>query len=351
MLVLFYIYENWKAFKQLVSLHFSKNSKEEFSNVITSNGFVPANQSDYSENVIVPSFQRANINMLSNPTLARLDAMRYKAMDAYNKAISEFNGKLDELKTSGDITLDGILVINGSIFPRYKLVMAVLRSKQFFAQSLGANVDETSSELDKYLFLFENLKLSGSAADEEILAMKAKIVNGENLPIFEFFLKDGLNSMTTDEKKFLYDCMIDMKYLTPNGLKVVQSLTIPDASSVIGVEPEESSQLAEVSAEDQLILKSKSVYTSMDISDVIVSPDFDNSLDSYYAGREYLPIDWKCQRDWFECHSHLPDYGLEYYYPSNPNSESEIEMETYDSSYLGIENKGDSSYKSKVKTE
>jgi hypothetical protein len=335
MLVLFYIYENWKAFTQLVSIHFSKDTKESFGNVIASNGFVPANQADYSENVIVPPFQRANINKLSNPTLARLDAMRYKAMDEYNKAIAEFNGKLDELKTSGDITLDGILVINGSIFPRYKLVMAELRTKKFFVKSARNMIsDEPSPELDKYLFLFENLKLSGSATDEEILAMKEKIVKGENLPIFEFLLKDGLNTMSPDEQKFLYDCMIDMKYLTPNGLKVVQSLTIPDASSIIGIEPEVSSQLAEISAEDQLILKSKSVYTSMDISDVIVSPDFDNSLDSYYAGREYLPIDWKCQRDWFECHSHLPDYGLEYYYPSNPESE----MENYESSYLG---KGD----------
>ena len=50
-----------------------------------------------------------------------------------------------------------------------------------------------------------------------------------------------------------------------------------------------------------------SIYAPNYLSDPHYNTNLDIPLtDKYYKNRKYIPQDWKCQRHWFECHSHLP---------------------------------------------
>lgn len=50
-----------------------------------------------------------------------------------------------------------------------------------------------------------------------------------------------------------------------------------------------------------------SIYAPNYVSDPHYNTNLDIPLtDKYYKNRRYIPQYWKCQRHWFECHSHLP---------------------------------------------
>jgi hypothetical protein len=346
--ILFYIYENWQAFKIIISTYFQPQKKELFIDTLkSSNGYVPANYSDNSSHVLVPP--PLQTNKLSNPLLALQEAKREKRLQAYNLAVTEYNNKLEALRKSGDITLQGILVLQGNLFPRYKLVMDVLHSKNFFkiaetpliiSQVVKTEEQQNPNRVTPYLQLIENLRLAGALSDDDILVLKYKIVKATNLAVFDFLAKDDIRIFTEDESEFIKSCMLEMQYITATGLETVKTMILPDASGVlepISVEEEDTGTSLKLNEQDLLILKGKPVYTRMDISDAVINPTFDDSNDAptNIVGEEmdeYILEDWQgvcsgsrckdissrikayCQRPWYECHSHIPEYGMKYYY-------------------------------------
>lgn len=347
-ILLFYIYENWQALKLIIHKYFTTsqsnpNSKESFIDTLkSSNGYTADNYADYSANVLVPPPLQAN--KLRDPLLALQEARREKALQDYNLAVTEFNNKLDALRVSGDITLQGILVLQGELFPRYKLISDVLHSKGFFkvkespmivaqmvASEESKNSNSNSNKITPYMQLIENLRLSGAMSDDDILVLKYKIVTGTNMAVIQLLNKDNIRDFTQDESEFLKSCMLEMQYIAPVGLENIKNLVLPDASGVLEpvVMEENAAVSAELNESELLILKGKPVYTRMDISDAAINPDFD-VLDE---GSDDVPEeDWQgvckgprcrdvnsrikayCQRPWYECHSHIPSYGEKYYY-------------------------------------
>lgn len=343
--ILFYIYENWQAFKLIISTYFQPQKKESFIDTLkSSNGYVPANYSDNSSHVLVPP--PLQTNKLSSPLLALQEAKREKRLQAYNLAVTEYNNKLEALRKSGDITLQGILVLQGNLFPRYKLVMDVLHSKNFFkiaetpliiSQVVKTEEQQNPNRVTPYLQLIENLRLAGALSDDDILVLKYKIVKATNLTVFDFLAKDDIRTFTENESEFLKSCMLEMQYITATGLETVKTMILPDASGVlepISVEEEDTGTNLKLNEADLLILKDKPVYTRMDISDAVINPTFDDSNDAptNIVVTEGVLEDWQgvcsgsrcrdinarikayCQRPWYECHSHIPEYGMKYYY-------------------------------------
>jgi hypothetical protein len=146
------------------------------------------------------------------------------------------------------------------------------------------------------------------------------------MAVIDFLAKDNIRDFTADEYEFLYECMLEMKYITPTGLTAVKALELPDASGVL--EPVGADDLdvtntnAKLSEEDLLILSSKPVYTRLDISDANINPDFDIDQEEDDSLRNTVKrrIDAYCQRTWYECHSHIPYYGGDYYYKNEDES-------------------------------
>jgi hypothetical protein len=340
-ILLFYIYENWQAFNLIIHKYFttSSTSKESFTDTLkSSNGYTSYNYADYSSNVLVPPPLQAN--KLRNPLLALQEARREKSLQDYNLAVTEFNNKLDALRVSGDITLQGILVLQGELFPRYKLISDVLHSKNFFkvkespmiiAQKVASEESTNPNKITPYLQLIENLRLSGAMSDDDILVIKYKIITNTNMAVIQLLNKDNIRTFTQDESEFLKSCMLEIQYITASGLESIKNLVLPDASGVLEpVVMEENETIAsEFNESELLILKGKPVYTRMDISDAVINTDFDNSNDINNINGEE---DWQgvckgsrcsdinsrikayCQRPWYECHSHIPSYGMKYYY-------------------------------------
>lgn len=51
----------------------------------------------------------------------------------------------------------------------------------------------------------------------------------------------------------------------------------------------------------------KNMYAMSYLEDPLPNPTFDKKLEEkQYLMRRDIPIDWHCEREWFECHSHLP---------------------------------------------
>jgi len=326
LIILYYIYENWIGLKAL-SLHYftenekeekdtknKKDTKEDFVNVMSNvkYPYTPSNFKDFSNNVIIPPLLKHSIDDV--PKLDNIEAIKFKALQKYNDEMKQYNKMLDNLISSKDLTPSGVLVLSGSLYPRYNLIITFIRNLGYFTIVINdkdnKNIPSEETETtNKYEQLFQNLLSNKIITADEIKIMKTKINNQQQILIINMLFKDKLDEFNKDELEFIYEAMIKLGYITIKGLETIKGLTLPtlnNASSIniLGTEEEESLIAGVVGEEDIPILNPNKIYTTADITDAYPNPRLSKELTDTYPGREYLDADWKCQRPWFDCTSH-----------------------------------------------
>lgn len=297
--ILYYAYDVWRTISSNTT-----NLKESFvtatNTPIESNGFVASNSADYSEHVLKPPPLKNDTVQLTNPALVYAERQRLQALATYNDAVSSFQSKLEDVHRAGDITLRGIQIIQGDLFPRYIVVLDAVRRRAFFdtMDNNTFNVADKSEEernrlLTPYNFMFNNLALAGAANTHEIEVMRDKIVAGIQLEFFTFLAKVNIRSLTDVEHQFLLECMKVMGDVTPNGIASLTEISVP-----------------ELNMPTETITRDNRIYAINDISDPYINPGLDNpNIEQLPYSLANERINAFCQREWYECHSHIPPWS------------------------------------------